>query len=148
MHKSIGAVLVAGICLAVSACGGETSQGGTALIAALKAEQSAKDKLPAHITEAGVDPESTRLAAERDGYAFYLAIPAEVHGADEACVVIENLKDETGWMTACSTIAGNIPMVGQIRGVSASVVPDNYDATTRIENGWQQIHENLLVMGL
>lgn len=37
---------------------------------------------------------------------------------------------------------------GQTRGISASVIPDNYDPSERRAEGWEQVHKNLLVKGV
>lgn len=139
MRKLLGAVVLAAVCLTVASCSGGPT------VTALDAEQTEQDVLPAHIMEAAVDPDSTRFAAERESYAFYLARPLNAVHDTEACVVIVHNQDETGWMAACSNVSPAVLMVGQIGGLSASVIPDNYDASERIADGWERVHENLLV---
>lgn len=139
MRKFLCLATVA-VCLTVTSC----SSGPT--VAVLGTDQTDHDVIPGYIT--GVAPESIRFAAERGDYAFYLARPEDWVRDAEACVVIVHKRDETGWVAACSNVSPAVPMVGQTRGISASVIPDNYDPSERIAEGWEQVHENLLVKGV
>lgn len=138
MRKFFSAASVV-LCLAVTSC----SSGPT--VTALDADQTDQDVIPGYIT--GVDPESTRFAAEREDYEFYLARPEGWLQEAEACVVIVHKQDESSWAAACSNVSPTVPMVGQTQGISASVIPDDYDVSERIAEGWEQVHENLLVKG-
>ncbi|EMY33540.1 hypothetical protein D477_014341 [Arthrobacter crystallopoietes BAB-32] len=136
--------------LLLAACGSPEGVG------ALEAEAGPRDALPAYMEEAGLDLASSRLLAESGEVAFYAAKPAADGAASAACIVIDARDGESSWVAGCSEKA---PVAAGRGGVQAMLVPDGFDPTrpagggldpnvNLLEQGWEELHENLLVKGL
>jgi hypothetical protein len=138
----------AAVLLLVAGCGGPKSS-----VSALAAPPAAGDKLPAHVElPPEADPDSTRLLAERDDLAFYTARIAPAG----YCMVIVNQKIDSNWVSGCGgspprqfTPGDPSPIeVSGAGGVRAKLAMDGYDPREDLAAGWEQLHPNLLVIGL
>ncbi|MEV7649604.1 hypothetical protein [Arthrobacter sp. NPDC089319] len=134
--------------LALAGCGGAKP-----VVSAMAQGPIAEDKLPTHVNLGPeADPDSARLLAEQDDYAFY----ATRADPDGFCVVIVNRQVDSDWVTGCATSLpphfnprGQSPIkVAGPAGVIAKLALDGYDATDDLADGWEQLHPNLLVRGL
>ncbi|NKX56827.1 hypothetical protein [Arthrobacter mobilis] len=134
--------------LAMALLTGCTGGDGGGNIAALEAPRTGKDALPAGKEYLGVVPDSTRLAGEKGGYVFYLARRADDPSGTEACAVIGRTGDGTGWSAGCSTAlsAAAESVTLESGGVKAAVVTDGYDPQEKLDAGWEQLGNNLLVL--
>jgi hypothetical protein len=146
MRRLTGVLLFAAA--AVCALAGCTSD--EPAIAALAAQRADGDVLPARVYTQGIDTGSTRFAARKNGYAFYLGQPSGPRMPDGVCVAIINLQDPAADTTACGAVARDerTGFIAETHGVRALVISDGYDASRRLAHGWQQVHKNLLVSGL
>lgn len=90
--------------------------------------------------------DSVRLLAEKNDYAFYVAMPQPHHG--HVCLIIEDSKAD-GPGAACGGIPGGLtPLELESGAVKAKLIEDDYDASDDLAEGWEQLHQNLLVQGL
>jgi hypothetical protein len=112
------------------------AQGGTG-INILDTPPADKDALPADFDSSAIQPDSARYAAEHEGISYFLAKPVEPAAAAAVCIVVV----EPG-MIGC----GGAPeaTVG-FGGGEAQTVRDGDDVTELTDQGWTQIHDNLLV---
>lgn len=114
-------------------------------IALLDRPATSKDALPPDAAVAGFQPGTTRLAARTGGFSFYLARPPLSGGTG-------NLPP--GW-GACLIVAepevitcGPTPLETRFFGVSAQLVPDDFDASMLTSDGWERVQGNLFIKGL
>ena len=122
--------------LLVAACGGPEG------VAAFEVEAAPRDALPAYLKAAELDAASSRFLAESDGVAFYAAKPAADGAASAACIVIDGERDGSSWVVGCSEKA---PVATGIDGVRAMLVTDGFDSSKLQQDGWRELHPNLLV---
>jgi hypothetical protein len=112
------------------------AQGGTG-IDILDTPPADKDALPAGFDSSALQPDSSRFAVEHEGISYFLATPAEPAAAAAVCIVVV----EPG-VIGC----GSVPETTVGFGVGeARTVRDGADVTELTDQGWTQVHENLLV---
>lgn len=131
--------VLAGMCtlLLVSGC----SQGSVG-VSLLDEPATVDQTLPADLHGADVEPDSVRFVAEHEGMSCFLAKPAEPGMANGVCLVAMEAES-----TACGGPSNNATQLVtlDIAGTEARVVRDGTDTTDLADDGWTQIHENLLV---
>ncbi|MGW9551020.1 hypothetical protein ACWG8W_08195 [Citricoccus zhacaiensis] len=138
MKRRIGTVLGLGALLMVTGC----SQGGTG-IALL--DEPATGQLEAPAWE-GIDPQSVRFVADHEGVSYYLATPADPELDGGLCLV----AGEPGAI-ACGGPSPDGPPPGSpvltldFGTGEAAVFRDGADTSELTDEGWTQVHENLLV---
>ncbi|NMR31364.1 hypothetical protein [Crystallibacter degradans] len=125
--------------LALAGC-----SGGPEGVGALEQDATAGDALPAYARDAKIVPSSSRLLGEAAELKFYVAKPANASAASAVCVVVDR-GHEQDWGSGCSQSAPVSLMYG---GVEAMLVPDGFNAGKLVDEGWAQLHANLLVAGL
>jgi len=115
------------------------AQGGTG-INILDTPPADKDALPADFDSSAIQPDSARFAVEHEGISYFLAKPAkpaEPAAAAAVCIVVVE-PGIIGCGSAPETLVG-------FGGGEAQTVRDGDDVTELTDQGWTQIHENLLV---
>jgi hypothetical protein len=87
-------------------------------------------------------PESARFLTEHEGISYFLAAPAEPGMAGGVCIVAV----EAG-VTGCFGPGNGQSEMGTLgfEGHQATVVRDGADVTGLTDDGWTQVHDNLLV---
>jgi hypothetical protein len=118
--------------------------GGPEGVAALEQDATAGDALPAYVQDARINTASSRLLGEADDLSFYVAKPADASAASAVCVIVDRGRVQD-WGSGCSQSAPVSLMTG---GVEAMLVPDGFNAGKLVDEGWAQLHANLLVAGL
>lgn len=136
MRRMVLAAVTGLAALVLTACGGPEGVG------AFAEEATPRDALPGYLKAAELDPASSRLLAESDGVAFYAAKPAADGAASAACIVIDGRRDGSSWVVGCSEKA---PVATGIDGVQAMLVTDGFDSSELQQDGWRELHPNLLV---
>jgi hypothetical protein len=136
MKRMVLAAVMGLAALLVAACGGPEG------VAAFEVEAAPRDALPAYLKAAELDAASSRFLAESDGVAFYAAKPAADGAASAACIVIDGQRDGSSWVVGCSEKA---PVATGIDGVRAMLVTDGFDSSKLQQDGWRELHPNLLV---
>lgn len=136
MRRMVPAAVTGLAALMLAACGGPEGVG------AFEEEAAPRDALPAYLKAAELDSASSRFLAESDGFAFYAAKPAADGAASAACIVIDGQRDGSSWVVGCSEKA---PVATGIDGVQAMLVTDGFDSSALRQDGWQELHPNLLV---
>jgi hypothetical protein len=136
MKRMVLAAVMGLAALLVAACGGPEG------VAAFEVEAAPRDALPSYLKAAELDAASSRLLAESDGVAFYAAKPAADGAASAACIVIDGERDGSSWVVGCSEKA---PVATGIDGVRAMLVTDGFDSSKLQQDGWRELHPNLLV---
>jgi hypothetical protein len=136
MKRMVLAAVMGLAALLVAACGGPEG------VAAFEVEAAPRDALPAYLKAAELDAASSRFLAESDGVAFYAAKPAADGAASAACIVIDGERDGSSWVVGCSEKA---PVATGIDGVRAMLVTDGFDSSKLQQDGWRELHPNLLV---
>lgn len=131
--------VLAGVCvlLFVSGC----SQ-GSAGVSLLDEPTTADQTLPSDLYRGAVEPGSARFVAEYEGMSYFLAKPADPGMASGVCLVAMEAES-----MACAGLSSDATqLVGlDVAGTEARVVRDGTDTTDLADDGWTQIHENLLV---
>lgn len=136
------------VLLALAGCGG-----GKPTFSAMAEGPATGEELPAYVDLGPeMEPVKVRLLAEQDGYAFYAAQPDQ----PGFCLTIVNRQVEEEWVTGCATpipphfspVDQSLLKVGGPAGVVAKLALDGYDASEDLAAGWEQLHPNLLVVGL
>ncbi|MBG6181044.1 hypothetical protein [Arthrobacter sp. CAN_A1] len=114
-------------------------------------EQATADKIPPGDSAAiaDLDPGSTRLLGEFSGYTFYAAYapgrPETTPFGPMLCLiaVLEGSPDHAA--SSCS--AGVSAELGMgVPGAELMLVPDTFNASALIEDGWTRVHQNLLAL--
>jgi hypothetical protein len=107
-------------------------------------EPAGGDLVPAEVAAAGgLEEGTTRLLAEADGKAYYVSeIAGPAHDLCLSLLAGEDKAEPVDWTHGCSA---GIPLTVERSGVRAQLVPDGFDASSLIEQGWRQLHPNLLV---
>lgn len=118
--------------LSVSGCG----QNPTG-ISLLEEPATASDELPAEFDSHPLEADSARFATEHDGVSYFLAKPAENEAAASVCIVAV----EPG-VSGCS---GSAETAISFLGVEARTVQDDADIDDLVDEGWEAVHDNLLV---
>ncbi|MGF9662478.1 hypothetical protein AAIH25_11480 [Arthrobacter crystallopoietes] len=136
MKRMVLAAVMGLAALVAAACGGPEGVG------AFEVEAAPRDALPAYLKAAELDAASSRFLAESDGVAFYAAKPAADGAASAACIVIDGQRDGSSWVVGCSEKA---PVATGIEGVRAMLVTDGFDSSRLQQDGWRELHPNLLV---
>ena len=136
MKRMVLAAVMGLAALLVAACGGPEG------VVAFEVEAAPRDALPAYLKAAELDAASSRFLAESDGVAFYAAKPAADGAASAACIVIDGERDGSSWVVGCSEKA---PVATGIDGVRAMLVTDGFDSSKLQQDGWRELHPNLLV---
>lgn len=123
--------------LLVSGC----SQGSTG-VGLLDEPTTADQTLPADLHGDDVEPDSARLVVKHEGMSYFLAKPAEPGMANGVCLVAMEAES-----IACGGPSSNATQLVSLdtAGTEARVVRDGTDTTDLTDEGWTQIHENLLV---
>ena len=133
--------------LALGACGSYTA------IDLFEREQVAEDRLPDSIPvpedqETELDPASARLAITHDGIEYYLA---KDRNSQLGCIYAVAERDPDQFVGGCGglgqrgeivTITGT-PPVGTTGAFT--MVTDDSENKQLINDGWEQIHPNILV---
>ena len=114
-------------------------------------DQSEVDRIPSGASPAAseVSPESTRILGEFGGYTFYAAYAP---GRGETppfgpmlCLIAVLEGFPAHGASSCS--AGVSAELGMgVPGAELMLVPDSFDATALIEDGWTRVHHNLLAL--
>ncbi|WP_299170019.1 hypothetical protein, partial [uncultured Arthrobacter sp.] len=146
LHHSKGhyftAILLASLCISIAGC-------SSSPIAALEADQTAQDEFPESLSAEvfGIDPDSVRFAATKEGIDFYLAQQGTPNGERGVCVVINVIEDPERATAACSGSVSSVqPLTAGMTGYAdAEVVTDDFDTSDLVQEGWEQVHSNLLV---
>ncbi|MGM0930164.1 MAG: hypothetical protein ACQEXN_10680 [Actinomycetota bacterium] len=148
MRTSVKVAAAAVVLLALAGCGGSKSS-----VSGLAEAPAGGDELPAHVElPPEADPDSARLLAEKDDYAFYTTRAAP----SGFCVAIVHRQVDSEWVSGCSAALPRqftpghpspIMLMGA-GGVTAKLLVDGYDASKDLADGWEQLHPNLLVRGL
>lgn len=132
-------LVLAGICtlLLVSGC-----SRGSAGVSLLDEPATADQILPADLHGDDVEPDSARFVAEHEGMSYLLAKPAEPGMANGVCLVAMEAES-----IACGGPSSNATQLVTLdtAGTEARVVRDGTETTDLADDGWTQIHENLLV---
>lgn len=130
------------VLLALAGCSSDPKSG----VSALEASAGPADRLATEDAETlGVSADSVRLLAKEGPYAFYAAVPE--NGADAGvCLVVED--EARGPQAGCGGIPSTRPLELGIGGLQARLIVDDYDSSGELANGWEQLHQNLLVRGL
>ena len=136
MKRMVLAAVMGLAALLVAACGGPEG------VVAFEVEAAPRDALPAYLKAAELDAASSRFLAESDGVAFYAAKPAADGAASAACIVIDGERDGSSWVVGCSEKA---PVATGIDGMRAMLVTDGFDSSKLQQDGWRELHPNLLV---
>lgn len=146
MHVNhLSALLAAGLSLPLLAgCSASSAASGIEL---LDEPATEADALPPDSDVGGFQPGSARFAAYVDGRTYYVAKARPPRDADmEAdkantgvCLVVP----EEG-ITGC----GGRTVGLDFDGGKAQVVLDGEDASALVQDGWTQVHRNLLLRGL
>ena len=108
-------------------------------IAALERAAASDDQLPGHVLTRGVDVDSVRKVAERDGVMYFIS---ESETDEGHCVIQVKVPDATIWASGCST--GNV-VTSRTTGIVTTValVTDNFATENLEKEGWTKIHTNL-----
>jgi hypothetical protein len=91
-----------------------------------------------------INTSSSRLLGEADELSFYVAKPANASAASAVCVIVDRGREQD-WGSGCAQSAPVSLMTG---GVEAMLVPDGFNAEKLVDEGWTQLHANLLVAGI
>lgn len=147
MKRRIGMVLGLGALLMVTGC----SQGGTGIAlfeepaGAADSIDTAAGPLEADAWE-GIDSQSVRFVADHEGVSYYLATPADPELAGGVCLVAgEPGAIACGGPSPDGPPPGSPVMTLDFGTGEAAVFRDGADTSKLTDEGWTQIHENLLV---
>jgi hypothetical protein len=130
----------AAICmlLLVSGCSNQAKSG----IGVLD-EPAANDRtLPANLYRGEMEPDSARFVGEHEGISYFLAKPADPGMAGGVCIVA--VEAESSACGGPSNVDTQLATLG-VAGAEARVVRDGANTTDLTDDGWTQVHENLLV---
>lgn len=83
-----------------------------------------------------------KLLAEDGDYRFYTAPPNHPRDGD-ACLIIEIQKQGFA-ATTCDRFP-SVTLEMENPHVEAKLISNGYDARTELDDGWRQLHKNLLV---
>lgn len=111
-------------------------------------DQAVADRIPVSDSPAvsKLDLGSTRLLGDFSGYTFYAARQAEVppYGSLVCLVVV---PDGSPDLAVSTCTAGVSPELGMdVPGAELMLVPDTFDGSSLIEDGWTRVHRNLLAL--
>ncbi|HXD27623.1 MAG TPA: hypothetical protein VN621_02585 [Arthrobacter sp.] len=140
MHVNrLSPLLVAAVALPLLAgCSGSGTASGIKL---LEQPATGANALPPGGNATGFQPGSARFAARVDGLSYYVARALAPDGLDAADAGVCLVVPEEG-MTVCGLVA---PVTATFPGHTAMVVPDVFDPTGFIGDGWNQAHRNVLI---
>ncbi|MGJ9425962.1 hypothetical protein ACHABX_08990 [Nesterenkonia halotolerans] len=131
--------VLVGLCalFLVSGCG----QDGTG-VSLLEESASTERRLPADLYGAAVKPDSAQFLAEHEGVSYFLGRPTDPGMANGVCLVAMEAES-----TGCSGPSSDPTRLAtlDVLGTEARVVRDGADVTDLGNDGWTQVHENLLV---
>lgn len=115
---------------------------GSAGVDLLDEPATADQTLPAEFHGDDVEPGSARFVAEYEGMSYFLAKPADPGMANGVCLVAMEAES-----MACGGLSSDATQLValDVAGTEARVVRDGTDTTDLADDGWIQIHENLLV---
>ncbi|GAA1121822.1 hypothetical protein [Citricoccus alkalitolerans] len=115
---------------------------GSGGVGLLDEPATADQTLPADLYGGDVEPDSARWVAKHEGISYFLAKPAEPGLAHGVCLVAMEAES-----IACGGPSSNATQLVSLdtAGTEARVVRDGTDTTELTDEGWTQIHENLLV---
>lgn len=127
---------------ALSACGNSGNQ-----IAVLEDDAASEAALPVEVQEiSSIRGDSVRELGSADGVDCYVAwLDDESYdtGAASACLV--SVATEENWVSGCGTLASET-VVELHSGISSSMLLiDGADTASYLDQGWEQVSENLLV---
>jgi hypothetical protein len=108
-------------------------------IAALDRAATSDDQLPGYVLTRGVDVDSVRKVAERDGVRYFIS---ESETDEGHCVIQIKGQDESAWASVCGT--GNL-VTSRATGIVTSValVTDSFATDDLEQEGWTKVHTNL-----
>ncbi|VXC50605.1 conserved exported hypothetical protein [Arthrobacter sp. 9AX] len=136
------AILSIATALSLSACAPTPAR-----ISALDREATAEDVLPAQIPAVMGEQHTTRLLAAKDGIRYFVA---QADNSAYTCVTGYPDNRPELWFTGCSDQSGpGKEIVRTARNGVASVVlvPDGYDSSALVKDGFEAVHPNILVAG-
>ncbi|MFC3298489.1 hypothetical protein FJV46_01850 [Arthrobacter agilis] len=132
-------VLVAGalVLLGLAGCAGP-------VLGVLEQEQTEQDQLTIRTDLDGVDLESTRFLAERDGVEYFVARPVAGTGTeDTVCLLVE---EGIGVGLECAPLTrGEVGATIRDSRVTAVLLPDDIDRNDLADEGFELLHPNLAV---
>lgn len=141
MHRlpALCRMMMAGTCaalLGLTGCAGP-------VLGLLEREPTEQDALTIRTDLDGIDLDSTRLLAERDGVEYFAATPSDGVDADPStvCLLVE---EGIGVGLECAPLrpGGAGAMIRDSR-VTAVLLPDSFDRDGLIEDGYELLHPNL-----
>jgi hypothetical protein len=128
------------VLLALAGCSDPKSR-----VSALEGPAGTEDAFTGDTRTRGISATSARLLVKENGYSFYAAMSDSPSGG--VCLVIQNVEaDEAA--SACTDSIRLHPVELETIGVKANLTADEYDASKELDEGWRQLHQNLLVFGL
>ncbi|NUL44963.1 hypothetical protein F7P69_07105 [Cellulosimicrobium funkei] len=89
-----------------------------------------------------MEPDSARFVAEHEDVSYFLAKPADPGMAGGACIVA--MEAETSACGGPSSVDTGLGILG-FADTEVRAVRDGADTTRLIDEGWTQVHDNLLV---
>jgi hypothetical protein len=116
-------------------------------ISALEREATAADVLPARVPAMMREEHTTRLVAAKDGIRYFVA---QANDAATTCVTAYPDDRPDLWITGCgdqSDSGKEIVRTAMNGVVSVVLVPDDYDSSQIVKDGFESVHENILVAG-
>lgn len=122
----------------LSSCSSETG------IKALDREATSEDALPTFVTvPEPANPDTARLLATREGFRYFVL---ESDDSKTACLAVVPPGEAPSWHVGCgqNTGPGKIIDLGGAGGATASLLADGSD-TGKLETGWTQITDNILI---
>jgi hypothetical protein len=133
-------LVAAGMCtlLLVSGCSSQAGAG----IGLLDEPATADQALPANLYRDDVEPDSARFVAEHEDISYFLAKPADQGMANGVCIMA--MEAETSACSGPSNVDTQLATL-EFAGTEARAVRDGADTTDLTDDGWTQVHENLLV---
>jgi hypothetical protein len=140
--RSTTITLTIAAALSLSACAPTPAR-----ISALDREATGADVLPARVPAMMREEHTTRLLAAKDGIRYFVA-----QATDTANTCVTAYPDDRPdlWLTGCSDQSdpGKEIVRTAMNGVASVVlVPDGYDSSQTIKDGYEPVHPNILVAG-
>ncbi|MFM9275425.1 hypothetical protein [Pseudarthrobacter sp. NKDBFgelt] len=112
-------------------------------ISALDREATPADALPEGIPPLPGEGHTTRLLATADGIRYFVG---QTRDATSTCLTVIPEDRPTQWTTGCGQATDSrqeLVRTGVSGVVAAVLIPDNYDPSRLLAEGFSRVHENI-----
>lgn len=139
-RRILAATILVGVMASLSACSSQTG------IAALEREATPEDALPAEVAlSETINLDSARFLVSHEQNRYFAAVASTT---TDACIIVVPHHDSSEWFAGCGLMGGSDVIVTASTTAgsrTASLVRDDADTRALVSEGWNRIHDNVLI---